>query len=71
MDNKGLHIRYLNGDSQNFDPVLDFVETVDSLIFWCGGYDYIERLEDIQSWNFYDLCENCKYDIGYCKCEEL
>jgi len=67
----GIEFTYKNGDKESYDPINypdDFEET-ETYYILNMAYKY-EILKDcVESMRHYNLCENCEFEIKYCRCD--
>ena len=69
MENKGIQINFIDGETQYFDPVSDFIENDDTLSFYVGGYFYEVFKNQIKEVRWYPICEKCGYELKEDDCE--
>jgi hypothetical protein len=68
----GIKVKFKNGNEEFFDPIYketeDILNTDSHLIIKHMGYTHEFLQSDIQSWEYYPICENCENDIENCIC---
>ena len=61
---KGIRITFKDGETEDFDPVSDNdIEQTETQYILHLTYDYTFDLSDIESIDFYELCEQCGYEL--------
>lgn len=69
MEKKGIVFTCLNGDKEYYDPITeDEITENETHYILSMHYKYEIEKSNILSYEFYDLCENCKYSIDCCRC---
>lgn len=67
----GVQINYKNGEKDWIDPVFNEPVIKEGLLIVENAlYSYEYEMENIESWDKYDLCNKCEYDVRSYDCTD-